>query len=54
MDSLPVVRMHVAGKERSTTHFGNNLRMEPGRYDVRVTVNGEAPATFDITVGGGT
>ena len=38
---LPVARMHVKGKGLGTTHFGNNLKMEPGKYDVKVEVNGK-------------
>lgn len=41
-----VVRMHVAGKSLSTTHYGNNVHLGPGDYEVRVTVNGSKPATF--------
>jgi hypothetical protein len=47
---LPVVRMHVAGKGTDTTHYGNNLRMEPGSYEARVTVNGSAHARFRFTL----
>lgn len=43
---LPVVRMHVAGKGLGTTHYGNNVRLGPGKYEVRVSVNGHGPATF--------
>ena len=43
---LPVVRMHVAGKGLQTTHFGNNVKLAPGRYEVRVTVDGKGPALF--------
>ncbi len=44
--ALPVVRMHVAGHSLATTHYGNNVRLGPGRYEARVTVNGNGPATF--------
>lgn len=44
--TLPVVRMHVAGKGRATTHFGNNLHLGPGSYEVDVTVDGKGPAIF--------
>ncbi len=50
--ALPVARMHVAGKDATTTHFGNNVKLAAGNYEVRVTVNGEGPATFRITVTG--
>jgi hypothetical protein len=46
---LPVARMHVAGKGASTTHFGNNVKLEPGDYEARVTVNGKSSATFEFT-----
>jgi hypothetical protein len=48
--SLPVVRMHVAGKDLATTHYGNNLYLGPGDYEVRVTVDGSGPATFHFTL----
>jgi hypothetical protein len=44
--SLPVVRMHVTGKGLETTHYGNNVKLDPGRYAVRVTVNASQPAVF--------
>lgn len=44
--NLPVVRMRVAGKSAATTHFGNNLKLAPGGYAVRVWVDGQGPATF--------
>lgn len=47
---LPVVRMHVAGKGRATTHYGNNLRLADGSYTAEVTVNGSAPADFHFTL----
>ena len=48
--ALGVVRMHVAGKGPETTHFGNNVHLAAGSYDVRVSVNGSAPATFRISL----
>ena len=48
--TLPVARMHVAGKGPATTHYGNNLMLAPGDYQVRVTVDGSKPAMFRITV----
>lgn len=45
-NTLPVVRMHVVGKGLATTHFGNNVQLSPATYEVRVSVNGEGPATF--------
>jgi hypothetical protein len=47
---LPVARMHVAGKGPETTHYGNNVYLAPGKYEVRVTVAGATPATFHITL----
>jgi len=47
---LPVARMHVAGKGLATTHYGNNADLAPGKYRVRVTVNGQRFATFHITL----
>jgi hypothetical protein len=49
---LPVVRMHVAGKGLETTHYGNNVGLPGGHYEVRVTVNGEGPATFRFSLAG--
>lgn len=48
--TLAVVRMHVAGKGLETTHYGNNVHLASGTYDVRVSVNGSAPATFKVSV----
>ena len=48
--ALGVVRMHVAGKGLETTHFGNNVHLASGTYDVRVSVNGSAPATLKVSV----
>ncbi len=48
--TLPVARMHVAGKGAETTHFGNNVKLEPGNYEVRVTVDHSSPATFDFSL----
>ncbi len=47
---LPVARMHVTGKGPETTHFGNNLKLAPGDYVARVTVNGSSPALFHFTI----
>jgi hypothetical protein len=48
--TLPVARMHVADKGPSTTHFGNNVKLEPGDYQARVTVNGKDSTTFEFTI----
>lgn len=47
--TLPVARMHVAGKSASTAHFGNNVMLKPGDYQARVSVNGSDSATFEFT-----
>ncbi|MGH9718193.1 MAG: hypothetical protein ACRD4R_15905 [Candidatus Acidiferrales bacterium] len=49
-ERLPVARMHVAGKGRETTHYGNNVNVSPGKYEVRVTVAGRRHATFRFTL----
>lgn len=46
---LPVVRMHVKGKGRGTTHYGNNVMLKQGNYAVMVKVNGKT-ATFHFTI----
>jgi uncharacterized protein involved in high-affinity Fe2+ transport len=43
---LPVVRMHLAGKSLDSTHYGNNVKLDPGSYEARVIVNGKGPAVF--------
>ena len=48
--SLPVVRMHMAGMGLETTHYGNNVKLAPGSYEARVTVNGKGPATFHFSL----
>jgi len=48
--TLPVVRMHMAGKGMETSHYGNNVKLAPGSYEVRVTVNGEGPATIHFSL----
>jgi hypothetical protein len=47
---LPAVRMHEAGKGPETTHFGNNVILKPGEYQVNVTVNGTDHAVFRFKV----
>ena len=44
--SLPVARMHTPGKGLDTTEYGNNVRLPPDAYQVRVGVNREGAATF--------
>lgn len=48
--TLPVVRMHVTGHGVATTHYGNNLKLAPGTYEVRATVNGYGPADFRFSL----
>jgi hypothetical protein len=45
---VPVVVMQAIGKGPSSTHYGNNVTMSPGRYQVTVFVNGEK-AVFGVT-----
>jgi uncharacterized protein involved in high-affinity Fe2+ transport len=47
---LPVVRMHMNGMGLDSTHYGNNVNLPPGKYEVRVTVNGETPVTFQFSL----
>jgi hypothetical protein len=48
--SLPVVRMHMTGMSRETTHYGNNVKLGSGSYEARVTVNGSEPAVFHFSL----
>ncbi|MDA3920492.1 MAG: hypothetical protein PF501_07410 [Salinisphaera sp.] len=50
MTSVPVTRMWVAGKGKKTMHYGNNVNMDSGEYQVQVVVNSNAKASFDINV----
>lgn len=43
---LPVVRMHVSGKGLATTHYGNNVKLDPGSYEARVKVNTSRVVVF--------
>jgi len=45
---VPVVVMQAIGKGPASTHYGNNVSMPAGHYNVAVTVNGQS-ATFDVT-----
>ena len=47
---VPVVRMHMGGKALETTHYGNNLKLDAGTYEVSVTVNGSKPAIFQFSL----
>ena len=51
--TLPVARMHVAGKGAATTHYGNNVDLPPGSYEVEVRVNDAPPHTFRFTLPAG-
>jgi hypothetical protein len=51
-ETLPVVRMHVAGKGLATAHYGNNVKLAAGNYEARVTVDGKGPATFRFSLPG--
>jgi hypothetical protein len=42
--------MHVNGKGLQTTHFGNNVKLSRGKYEVRVSVNGSKPAVFRFAI----
>ncbi len=46
---VPVVEMQVIGKGAATTHYGNNVKMPSGTYQVNVSVNGET-AAFQVQV----
>ena len=52
-NNLPVVRMNEVGKGPETTHYGNNLTMVSGSYDVSVSVNNAPEANFRVRVSGG-
>ncbi len=45
---VPVVVMQAIGKGPASTHYGNNVTMAAGPYDVTVTVNGKK-ALFAVT-----
>ena len=45
---VPVVVMQAIGKGPSSTHYGNNVTMPAGRYQVTVTVNGKT-AVFRVS-----
>lgn len=46
---VPVVIMQVIGKGAESTHYGNNVVLPDGAYDVTVTANGKK-AVFHIDV----
>lgn len=47
-NNVPIVIMQAVGKGPASTHYGNNVTMPPGRYNVVVTVNGKK-ADFAVT-----
>lgn len=47
---VPVVRMDIVGKGMKTTHFGNNVLLNPGKYKVDVTVNHKVKSDFLLNV----
>jgi hypothetical protein len=48
--TLPVARMHVRGKGRGTTHYGNNVLLTPGNYAIQVRVASESPHLFHLRI----
>lgn len=46
---VPVVVTQAIGKGPTSTSYGNNVTMPPGRYQVIVTINDE-PSVFTIAV----
>ena len=46
---VPIVRMEAVGQGPQSTHYGNNVRMGPGAYDVVVTADGYS-TTFHLTI----
>jgi hypothetical protein len=46
--SVPVVEMQAVGKGPASTHYGNNVTLPPGTYNVTVTVNGSNTTTFVV------
>lgn len=46
---VPVVVMQAVGAGPTSTHYGNNVTMAPGRYNVVVNVN-DKRLVFPVTV----
>ena len=46
---VPIVVMQAIGGGPASTHYGNNVTMPPGRYNVVVTVN-DKELVFPVTV----
>lgn len=50
---LPTARMYIKGLGVGTTHYGNNVKLEPGSYKARVVVNGDTVTVpFTLPQGG--
>ncbi len=47
---LPVTRMHITDKSLATTHYGNNVRLSPGKYEAQVTVDKNSPVLFHFNL----
>jgi hypothetical protein len=47
---VPIVEMQAAGKGPQSTHYGNNVTLAPGTYNVTVSVGETASTTFALTV----
>ena len=45
---VPVVEMQAVGKGPESTHYGNNVTLAPGTYNVMVTVNDSSSTTFVV------
>ncbi|HYC14960.1 MAG TPA: hypothetical protein VEC75_11960 [Stellaceae bacterium] len=48
-NSLPIARMYGIEVGPDDMHYGNNVRLPPGAYSVRASVNGER-AGFSVTL----
>jgi hypothetical protein len=47
--AVPIVRMEAVGQGSQSTHYGNNVRMRPGTYDVAVMAD-DYSTTFHLTI----
>lgn len=48
--TLPDAKMYATVDGVKSTHYGNNVRLAPGKYEARVIVNGSAPETFHFSL----
>ena len=48
--TLPVARMYVRGKGRSSTHYGNNVLLKAGNYAIRVRIAGGPSHLFHLRI----